>query len=113
MRADLARGCVSSRGQNPIRMDKVACVAVRVALEVVLMLRLGFPEWSCRRYLSNDLPGPATRGIDLSDCLPGDAELLVAKVEDRRAIACPDVVALAVHGRRVVDLEEELEQVAI
>src|SRR4051794_35405780 len=111
--ADLARGCVSSRKQNPIRADKVACVAVWVSLEVVLMLGLGFPQWSCWRYLGHDLARPAARGIDVSDCLLGDATLLVTDVEDHRAIAWPAVVALAVHGRRVVDLEEELEQVPI
>jgi hypothetical protein len=91
----------------------MASVAVRgIAFEVVLMLGLGFPEWACRRYLGRDLSRPAAH-IDLSDCLPGDATLLVSEVEDRRAIACPEVASLAVHGRRVVDLKEELEQVAI
>src|SRR3712207_7616678 len=33
--------------------------------------------------------------------------------EDLRAVARADVVALAVLGRRVVDLEEELEDVAV
>src|SRR5262249_23024499 len=42
----------------------------------------------------------------------GDPLLLVAGVEDRRAVAAADVVALPVLRRRVVDLEEELEQVA-
>jgi hypothetical protein len=42
----------------------MACVAVRVSLEVVLMLGLGFPEWSCRRYLGHDLFRPAARGIE-------------------------------------------------
>jgi hypothetical protein len=111
--ADLARRRLSLPGQNPIRADEVACVAVRVSLEVVLMLGLGFPEWSCRHYLGHDFSGPAPRGVDVGDCLLGDATLLLIEVEDRRAIARPEVVALAVHGRRVVDLEEELEQVAI
>ena len=34
-------------------------------------------------------------------------------VEDRRAVARADVVALPVAGRRVVDLEEELQQLAV
>ncbi len=34
-------------------------------------------------------------------------------IEDRRAIARPDVVALAIDGRRVVDLEEELQDLAV
>ena len=35
------------------------------------------------------------------------------RVEDRRAVAAAHVVALTVLGRRVVDLEEELQQVAV
>jgi hypothetical protein len=41
------------------------------------------------------------------------ALLLVAGVEDGRPVAGPDVVALPVLGRRVVDLEEELQQVPV
>src|SRR5919197_372982 len=43
----------------------------------------------------------------------GGLALLVARIEDRRAVARADVVALAVLGRRVVDLEEELEDVPV
>src|SRR5205814_1892970 len=91
----------------------MACVTAWVSLEVVLMLGLGFPEGSSRHYFGHDPSGPAARGIDLSDCLLGDATLLVTDVENRGAIACPDVVALAVQGRRVVDLEEEFEELSV
>src|ERR1700754_2947228 len=48
-----------------------------------------------------------------ADRVLGDLALLVARNEDLRAVAGPDVVALAVLGRRVVDLEEALEDVPV
>jgi hypothetical protein len=56
------------------------------------------------------LPGHRPRGIDVGDRVLGDPLLLVGGVENRRAVAGADVVALAVLRRRVVHLEEELEQ---
>ena len=77
------------------------------------MLGLGLPERPGRRHLGHDLAGPEARGLDIGDRVLGDAALLVVEVEDRRAVAHADVVPLAVQRRRVVDLEEELEQVAV
>src|ERR1044071_9083489 len=77
-------------GQNPVRPHEMARVAVGIALEVVLMLRLGLPEPAGRCHLGDDLPGPATRGLDVRDRLLGDTVLLVIGVEDRRAVARPD-----------------------
>jgi hypothetical protein len=50
--------CFRPPGQNPTRADVVAAVSVRVPLEVILMLGLGFPERPCRRHLGHDLPRP-------------------------------------------------------
>src|SRR4029453_13068477 len=47
------------------------------------------------------------------DRVLGDSALFLVEIEDRRAIARPDVVALTVQRRRIVNLEEELEQVSI
>src|SRR5207237_5131650 len=91
----------------------MAGVAVGIALEVVLMLWLGLPERSGRRHLGHDLARPAARRLDVRDRLLGDAALLLVEVEDRRAIARPDVVSLPVRRRRIVDLEEELEQIPV
>ena len=77
------------------------------------MLGLGLPEGSGRRDLGDHLAGPQAGRVDVGDRVFGDALLLVVEVEDRRAVAGADVVALAVLRRRVVDLEEELEQVAV
>jgi hypothetical protein len=63
-----------------------------------------------RHDLGDDLAGPEPGGLDVGDRVLGHETLLVVDVEDRRAIARTDVVSLAIHRRRVVDLEEELEQ---
>ena len=77
------------------------------------MLRLGLPERPAGRHLGDDLPRPQARRLDVGDRVLGDPLLLVVGVEDGRAVAGADVVALPVPGRRVVDLEEELEQIAV
>src|SRR6478672_7871528 len=97
----------------PVRPDEVARVAVGVLLEVVLVLGFGFPEGPRRGDLGDDLAGPDAGGVDVLDRVFGDRALLVVRVEDRRPVAGADVVALAVHRRGIVDLEEELEQVAV
>jgi hypothetical protein len=43
----------------------------------------------------------------------GDTLLVVACVEDRRSIAEPHIIALAIARCRVVDLEEKLEKLAV
>src|SRR5436309_244964 len=89
----------------------MARVAARVALEVVLVLGLGLPEGTGGRDLGDDLAGPQAGRLDVGDGVLGYRLLPVARVEDRRAVAIPDVVALPVLRGRVVDLEEELEEV--
>ena len=99
--------------QLPARPREVAVVAVRVALEVVLVLGLGLPEGDGLADLGHHRAGPQARGVDVGDRVLGDLTLLVTRIEDLGAVAGADVVALAVLGRRVVDLEEELEDVAV
>jgi hypothetical protein len=55
---------------------------VRVSLEVVLMLGLGFPERLGGGHLGHDLRGPAARGVEVGDRLLGDAALLLIEIED-------------------------------
>src|SRR4051812_32098610 len=100
-------------GQLPARSREMAGVAVRVALEVVLVLGLRLPEGDRLAELGYHRPGPKARCLDVGDRVLGDLALLLARVEDLGAVAGPDVVALAVLGRRVVDLEEELEDVPV
>src|SRR5687767_14417690 len=99
--------------QLPARPREVAVVAVRVALQVILVLGLGHPERDGRADLGHRLAGPQARGVDVGDRVLGDLALLLARVEDLRAVAGADVVALAILRRRVVDLEEELEDVPV
>ncbi len=81
--------------------------------QVILVLGFGFPEGAGRRDFGHDLAGPQARRIDVGDGVLGDAFLLIAGIEDRRAVAAAEVVALPVARGRIVDLEEELEQLAI
>ena len=74
------------------------------------MLGLGLPERPDRRHLGDDLARPDARGIDIGDGVLRDPLLLVAGVEDRRTVARAAVIALAVHGRGIVDLEKEFQQ---
>src|ERR687897_2333287 len=99
--------------QLPARPREVAVVAVRVVLEVVLVLGLGLPERDGLADLGHHLAGPQARGVDVGDRVLGDLALLVARVEDLRAVAGADVVALAILGRGIVDLEEELQDVPV
>ena len=71
-------------------------VAVRIVLEVVLMLRFGLPEIARGCNFGDDATGPKTRRLDVCDGVLGDATLLVVQVVDRRAIARPAVVALTI-----------------
>ena len=109
--------CLASRGapagQHPVRAREVAGVAVLVALQVVLVLRLGLPERTGWGDLGDDLAGPEPGGVDVVDVVLGDPALLLIEVEDRRPVSHAVVVPLAVQRRRVVDLEEELEQLAV
>src|SRR6185369_1280765 len=99
--------------QAPVRPNVVAGVAVRIFLQVVLVLRLGLPERSRGSDLGDDLARPEARRLDVGDRVLGDLLLLVAREVDRRAVARAAVVALAVLRRRVVDLEKELEQLPV
>src|SRR4051812_37108491 len=99
--------------QLPAGPREVAGVAVRVALEVVLVLGLGLPEGDGLADLGHRLAGPQARGVDVGDRVLGDLALLVARIEDLGPVAGADVVALAVLGRGVVDLEEELGVVSV
>src|SRR6478735_2380029 len=82
--------------QLPVGSREVARVAVGIALEVVLMLGLGLPERTGGGHLGDHRAGPDARGVDVGDGVLGDLLLLVVEVEDGRAVAQTDVVALPV-----------------
>ena len=99
--------------QPPVRTDEVAGVAVGIAFEIILMLGLGFPEVPPARPRCTPCRARCLEASTSAMVSRGHALLLGAGVVDRRAIAHADVVALAVAGRRIVDLEEEFEQLPI
>src|SRR5687768_13280670 len=77
------------------------------------MLRFGFPELAERHDLGHDFAGPKSGFVDIGDRVLGNPALLVARVEDRRSIARPDVVPLTISRARIVNLEKELEDLPI
>src|ERR687898_2414252 len=109
----LTRDRFGSARENPIPAWKVAGVPVRIPLDIVLMLGLSFPKRPGRRHLGDNPPRPKARRFNVGDRVVGHPVLFLVEIEDRRAIARPDVVALTVPRRRIVDLEEELQQVSI
>src|SRR5574337_221520 len=99
--------------QRPVRPDEVAGVTVGDALQVILVLRFGFPEIAGGRQFRHHLAGPQAGSVHVRDRVHGDAPLFVVQVEDRRTVAGAEVVALSVARGRVVDLEEKLQQPAV
>src|SRR5262245_52618030 len=91
----------------------MAGVAVGIPLEIILVLWLGLPEIARRLHFGHDLAGPKTGGVHIGYGVFRDALLLVARIEDCRAVTCADIVALAIACRRVMNLEEELQQIAV
>jgi len=85
---------------------------VGVALEIVLVLRLGLPEFAGGRDLRHNAAWPQTRGVDIVDCPKCLVTLRLGDIEDLRAIRRSDVVALAIQRGGIVNLEEELQQVS-
>jgi hypothetical protein len=77
------------------------------------MLGFGLPKGTGRHDFSDHFAWPEAGGVYVRDRVFGDSPLLVGRVEDGRPVTGADVVTLAVLRRRVVNLEEELEQVAV
>src|SRR5262245_24431612 len=102
------RGRSGAARQFPARPREMARIAVRVALEVVLVLGLGRPEFGGGRDLRHSAAGPQTGGVDIVDCLQCLVTLRLGDVEDLGAIRSSDIVALAIQRGRIVNLEEEL-----
>ena len=97
----------------PVGPDEVAGVAVWISFQIVLMFGLRLPKrtggFNCRHHFS----GPKSRSIDVGDGVFRDPLLLVVGIEDRGAIAGSTVVSLPIHRRRIMNLKEELQQLAI
>src|SRR5215207_497621 len=92
------------------RDDHLAVWLVGILLEVILVVRLGWVEPVQRFDLGDEPVPPGARAVDFGDHFPGHALLLGRLVEDRRAILRPDISALSIEGRRIVDREEHFEE---
>src|ERR1700733_5722987 len=88
-------------------------IALGIFLEVVLMIVFGDPERTRRRYLCDNRRAVDLRSIELRDQLLRDLFLIVIEIENGRTIGGADIVALAVSRGGIVDLEKELQQLAI
>jgi hypothetical protein len=60
-----------------------------------------------------NLSRPQARGVDIGDGVLGDALLVGAGVVDRRSVTQTAIVALTVQRRRVMNLEEEFQELPI
>src|SRR5216683_4298720 len=94
----------------PAGADEMTGVAVRIVLQIILMLRLGFPEGADGRQFRHDLAGPETGGFDIRDRILRDALLLVVQIENGGPVTHAHVVTLTVARGRIVNLEEKFEQ---
>ena len=86
---------------------------MRVALEIVLVLGLSRPEFAGGRDLRHNAAWPQAGGVDIVDCLQRLVTLRLGNVEDLRAIRSSGIVALTIQRGGIVNLEEELQKVAI
>ena len=66
--------------------DVVAGIAVRITLQIILVLRLSLPEVACGNKFGDDFPGQKTRCFDIGDRI-SNLFLLVVLVEDCGAVA--------------------------
>src|SRR5213596_1418019 len=89
------------------RDDDPAIARGRVLAEVVLMVLLRSVERLQRRDFRDDRPSPDSRFEDFRHDLPRGLLLLRRIIEYRRPILRPDVAALSIQRRRVVDREED------
>src|SRR5690242_14143116 len=69
--------------QLPIRPGKVAGIAVRILLQVILVLRLRLPEWPGGRDIRHYFAWPQTRFVHIGDRVLGRRALLFTGIEDR------------------------------
>src|SRR5215475_12112316 len=76
------------------------------------MFRFCHPELARWFDRGDDFSGPQSRGADIRYRLLRHLPLLIAGIENRRTIAGSDIIPLAIPGRGIVYLEEELEQLA-
>src|SRR2546426_10619302 len=91
----------------------VTGVPAGMLLEIVLVELLRGPELGGGDGLGGDRTLPLAPGLDAGPDLLGDPPLLLALIEDGRAVLGSLVVPLAVHGRWVVHAAEGAREVLV
>src|SRR5450830_1327177 len=91
----------------------MAGIAVWQALQVILVLGFRLPERAGRFHLRDDFGWPQAGSIDITDGVQGYLLLRIAGVENGRAVAGAQVIALTVFRAGVMNLEKEFEDLAI
>jgi hypothetical protein len=76
-----------SGGQLPVGSDEVARITVRIALQIVLVLGLGFPEVPDGPHFCDNLSRPEARRVHISNSFFRDVLLLLARVKDGGTVA--------------------------
>src|SRR6266568_6817352 len=89
----------------------MACIAVWLALQIILMIPLGRPEFPVVDDLRRDRPRPLL--LCPLDRVLRRLALLVIVREDRGAVLRAGVVSLLVRRGRIVQAEEEVEDVVV
>ena len=77
------------------------------------MLRLGFPERTRGGDFGDGFAGPEAGRIHVGEGVERDALLFLTRIVNRRTVAQAAVIALLVHGGRVVNLEKEFQNFAV
>ena len=109
--ADVAR--LGGRAKPPSGANVVTGIAIRVALEIILVLRLGLPKRTGWLDLCYSSARPESGRLNVINGLESDPPLLIARVENRRAIACSYVIPLAILCSGVMDLEKKLQNFSV
>src|SRR3546814_12269700 len=101
---------VCSSDLDPAGTRGVTGVAVRIALQIVLVLRLSFPEIADRRHLCDELARPQARRVHVGDRLLRHIFLLVDRIEERRTVCAAKVSPLTVPRRGSAGWEEVIKE---
>jgi hypothetical protein len=86
---------------------------MRDALQVILMLGLRLPEGADGFHLRHDLARPKARCLHIRDRVERALPLRLVHIIDGGAVGHATIIALTVGRGRIVDLEEEFEDLAV
>ena len=76
-----------SGGKLPVGSDEVASITVRIALQIVLVFGLGFPEVPGGPHFCDNLSRPEARRVHVSNSLFRNELLVLARVKDGGTVA--------------------------